>query len=176
MNKQVYVGLKAVYGTPMTRGAYNRLRGWDVPTDENPDDAGYLVEYVDGGKPNHPDYSGYISWSPADVFERAYKSTEGLSFGIAIEMLKQGHKVARAGWNGRGMWLVLVNGRKDVELQEGSVYQKATGLDKCEILPHIDMWTVNSEGRRAMLCGWVASQTDILSDDWYVLDATNGGV
>lgn len=44
MNKQVYVGLKAVYGTPMTRGEYNRLRGWDVPKEENPDDAGYLVE------------------------------------------------------------------------------------------------------------------------------------
>jgi hypothetical protein len=48
----------------MTRGAYNAYRGWTVPEDENPDDAGYLVEYPDGGTPNHDMHTGYISWSP----------------------------------------------------------------------------------------------------------------
>lgn len=69
---KVYQGTKKVNAQPMTRGEYNKLRGWDVPKDENPDDEGYLVEYLDGGKANVPGYDGYVSWSPRDVFERAY--------------------------------------------------------------------------------------------------------
>ena len=49
----------------------------------------------------------------------------------------------------------------------------STGMDNdgtIEILPHIDMWTTNSEGRRAMLCGWLASQTDMLSEDWMIAE------
>lgn len=48
---------------------------------------------------------------------------------------------------------------------EGSIY-KNHGVDECEILPHFDMFTVNADGRRAMLCGWAASQTDIIANDW----------
>lgn len=170
-----YIGVKLINATPMTRQAYNDLRGWALPTDENGADEGYLVEYVDGGQANHKDFKGYISWSPKDVFDRAYKPTEGLTFGLAIEALKQGRKVTRAGWNGRGMWLVLVPGRKDVQVQEGTPYGNAlkgnadVSHDQIEILPHIDMWTVNAHGRRAMLPGWLASQTDMLADDWMVV-------
>lgn len=92
-----------------------------------------------------------------------------MDFGDAIRALKAGHKVARQGWNGKGMWLVLVAGTAQVTLVEGSPYQKALGQAKCEILPHIDMWTVNAEGRRAMLPGWLASQTDMLAEDWVVV-------
>lgn len=63
---------KVVRAAPMNRTDYNKLRGWEVPADENPADAGYLVEYIDGGPANHPDYQGYISWSPAAVFESGY--------------------------------------------------------------------------------------------------------
>lgn len=70
---QTYIGTKTIKASPMTRGDYNVLRGWELPADENGADAGFLVEYVDGGKANHPDFAGYVSWSPADVFERAYK-------------------------------------------------------------------------------------------------------
>lgn len=69
---KLYEGTKRVYARPMTRAEYNAYRGWEVPADENPNDEGYLVEYVDGGKSNHPDHAGYISWSPKEVFERAY--------------------------------------------------------------------------------------------------------
>lgn len=163
-----YIGVKQINAMPMTREEYNEFRGWQVPQDENPDDAGYLVEYVDGGQSNHTDFAGYISWSPKDVFERAYRVTEGMTFGLAIEALKQGSKVARSGWNGKGMWLVLVPGTKAVNFTEGSPYMKA-GLTHGEILPHIDMYTVNAEGRRAMLPGWIASQTDMLAEDWVVI-------
>src|SRR5690554_6486631 len=71
---QKYIGTKTINAQPMSRQEYNDLRGWPVPADENPADEGYLVEYIDGGQANHPDYAGYISWSPKEVFERAYQA------------------------------------------------------------------------------------------------------
>ena len=68
----LYIGVKVIKAKPMSRKEYNDLRGWIVPADENPDDTGYLVEYVDGGAGNVPGFKGYVSWSPTDVFERAY--------------------------------------------------------------------------------------------------------
>lgn len=165
-----YIGTKLINAKPMNRAEYNALRGWAVPADENPDDAGYLVEYIDGGKANHPDFAGYISWSPADVFDRAYRPVVGMSFGDAIAALKAGQKVARTGWNGKGMWLILVAGTPNAALREGTPYREALGQESCEILPHIDMWTTNAEGRRAMLPGWLASQTDMLADDWQIVE------
>lgn len=91
-------------------------------------------------------------------------------FGAAIDHLKAGRKVAREGWNGKGMWLVMVPGTPTAQLREGTPYRDATGLDACEILPHIDMWTTNAHGRRAMLPGWLASQSDMLATDWVLVD------
>ena len=65
---------KEVYANPMTRQEYNDYRGWVLDSDEDGSDEGYLVEYVDGGKPNHLDHKGYISWSPKDVFEKGYSN------------------------------------------------------------------------------------------------------
>lgn len=74
-----YTCHKRVRAKLMTRGAYNKLRGWTVPDDENPDDDGYLVEYIDGGQANVPGFMGYVSWSPTDVFERGYTEDAGPS-------------------------------------------------------------------------------------------------
>lgn len=167
---QLYYGTKQLKASIMTLGDYNSLRGWDMPENEDPNSQGYLVEYMDGGKSNHPDYENYISWSPKDVFEKSYQPTDAMSFGHAIEALKSGKKVSRSGWNGRGMFLVLIEGTKNAQLRDGTPYQEATGLEECEILPHIDMWTVNSSGRQAMLCGWAASVTDVLSNDWCIVE------
>lgn len=67
-----YICHKVVNAVPMTRLAYNDLRGWALPADECGGDEGFLVEYLDGGAANHPAYAGYISWSPAAVFLRGY--------------------------------------------------------------------------------------------------------
>ena len=170
---KTFIGTKMILARPMGRGEYNTYRGWEIPADENPLDEGFLVEYPDGGKSNHLAHSGYISWSPKDVFERAYRPCSGMDFGNALNSLKLGMKVARAGWNGKGMWLVLVPGTPNAELREGTPYRTALGQESCEILPHIDMWTVNAEGRRAMLPGWVASQTDMLAEDWLVIEGAH---
>ena len=67
-----YVGTKVIHAVPMTRLEYNIYRGWELPKNENGDDNGYLVEYADGGAPNVAGHTGYVSWSPQGVFEKAY--------------------------------------------------------------------------------------------------------
>jgi hypothetical protein len=167
-----YLGTKLVRARPMTRLAYNALRGWEVPVDENPADEGYLVEYVDGGKSNHPDFKGYISWSPKDVFERAYQlCTAGHDFGWALHALKHGLKVQRAGWNSKGMWIALsCKGTREVPAQAfwappNREYAESNG-GVATVLPVITMKTATGE----ILLGWLASQTDMLADDWQLVE------
>ena len=69
-----YIGAVLVTAKPMTRQAYNDLRGWEVPSNENPSDEGYLVESHDAGQANVAGFNGYVSWSPKDVFERVYRA------------------------------------------------------------------------------------------------------
>lgn len=75
-NMPLYQGKKDIYAKPMSLGEYNKLRCWYMPEDQDPATEGYLLEYKEGGKANHPDFEGYISWSPKDVFEGSYKTTE----------------------------------------------------------------------------------------------------
>lgn len=175
---QKYIGTKTINAQPMSRQEYNDLRGWTIPADENPADEGYLVEYIDGGQANHPDYAGYIIWFPKEVFERAYRPTTDMTFGDALVMLKEGKRVSRAGWNGKGMWIVLMTGMslpsyntQGTERKVNDRTAKWIGEDTpLETLPYIAMWTVNADGRRAWLPGWLASQTDMLAEDWMMLD------
>ena len=69
--KQSYIGVKVVDGTPMNRQEYNDYRGWTLPSDEDGADEGYLVEYHNGSPGNHPDHKGYISWSPKEQFDNS---------------------------------------------------------------------------------------------------------
>lgn len=169
---RTYIGTKLIQAWVMTRAAYNTYRGWTLPENENGEDGGYLVEYLDGGKPNDQRHVGYISWSPKEQFDNAYRPCEAMTFGLALEALKRGQRVARAGWNGKGMWLLLVGGTPTAVLREGTPYANALGpeIGSCEILPHIDMWTTNASGRRAMLPGWLASQSDMLAEDWLIVE------
>lgn len=159
-----YIGVKVINAKPMTRLEYNCFRGWDVPADENPDDEGFLVEYTDGGKANTKEFEGYVSWSPKEVFEKAYFETDGLTFGLAIEAMKMGFKVSRSGWNGKGMFVYYVGddhypaksaAAKNFYGENGFVPYRA----------YIAMKTVDD-----VVVPWVASQTDLLADDWSVVE------
>lgn len=83
-------------------------------------------------------------------------------FGKAIDALKRGFKVSRKGWNGKGMFLVYVPGTVDAKLNEGTPYEKALKSNIVTINPHIDMLTATGEFQP----GWLASQTDMLAEDW----------
>lgn len=162
---QTYIGTKIIKARPMTRAEYNVYRGWELPADENGEDEGMLVEYIDGGQANHPLHDGYISWSPADVFARAYRTVENMTFGHAIEALKAGQRVARAGWNGRGMWLTLIQPKDDLtpHRREYAVFGMVSEVGPC--LPWIGMKTADNK-----FVPWLASQTDMLSEDWLIVE------
>lgn len=74
------------------------------------------------------------------------------TFGDAIWALKKGERVARSGWNGKGMWLLLVEPEGENEL----------GI---EMLPWIGMKTADEK-----FVPWLASQTDVLAEDWVILN------
>jgi hypothetical protein len=169
---KLHFGTKQIMAKPMSRQAYNDYRGWQLPDDEDGADDGYLVEYVDGGDSNHPDHKGYISWSPDAVFHRAYKASGDMNFGHAIEAMKAGHKVARAGWNGKGMWVAISgpNGPREIAFENfwskhASEYARLNG-GSAAVLPCIIMKTATGE----ILMGWLASQTDMLAEDWGIVE------
>lgn len=92
-------------------------------------------------------------------------STDGLTFGQAIEKLKQGRKVARKGWNGRGMFLWLKPaGTIKAEWCKDPMLKVIVEKNGGEIaaLGSICMLTAQNE----IVSGWVASQADMLSEDW----------
>lgn len=158
-----FIGTKLINATPMTRLAYNDFRGWTLPENERGDDEGYLVEYVDGGAPNTEQYAGYVSWSPKEQFDNAYRFCTGLNFGLAIEAMKLGKKVCREGWNGKGMFLFLVDGSTFAVNRKPLLGIYAEG-HIINYRPHIDMKTVDDQ-----IVPWVASQSDILADDWVIV-------
>jgi hypothetical protein len=107
------------------------------------------------------------------VFEKYYRPVDGMTFGEAIEALKKGLKVARRGWNGKGMFLwlkpaVVVKAEwcKDEKLKE---LVEANG-GELPALGTICMYTHDSTGRRAILTGWLASQSDMLLEDWEIVE------
>lgn len=84
------------------------------------------------------------------------KTAENLSFSQAIEELKKGRKITRTGWNGKGMFLCFV-GSKDWDIDE-NVHGTSVFL-----APWIAMKTADGK-----LVPWIASQTDVLADDWKI--------
>lgn len=157
-----YIGVKLINAKPMTRAEYNTFRGWQLPADEDGSDNGFLVEYLDGGKANTDQYQGYVSWSPASVFNNAYGPTDGMTFGLAVEAMKKGKTITRAGWNGKGMFLFVIQGSNDIAKLHG--YGFGEMLNEPTFRDAIFMKTVDNQ-----LVPWTASQTDILANDWSIV-------
>lgn len=165
MEMKPCIGTKLVDARKMTRGEYNQYRGWQIPADEDPAEPGYLIEYKDGGKPNDSRHNGYISWTPASVFEQSYRSANALTFGMAVEAMKAGHRVTRVGWNGKGMYLYLVGpGRYPPSTPAGRAISERYKDGLVPYRPYIAMLTVDGD-----VVPWTASQTDVLAEDWTVL-------
>lgn len=99
-------------------------------------------------------------------FYRTYADKQ-FGFELALKFLKSGYRVARRGWDGKGMWLVLQKGYPDgipinkntadaTDIAEGTV---------CRFLPYLMMKTADND---ATFVPWLASQTDLLSEDWII--------
>lgn len=89
---------------------------------------------------------------------------ELFSFAKAIDLIKSGKKLARGGWNGKDMFVFLVNGSRFTVNRAplNLIYPEGTEID---YRSHIDMRTADGS-----IVPWVASQTDLLADDWYLLN------
>ncbi len=93
-------------------------------------------------------------------------NAENLNFGQAIELMKQGKKLARKGWNGKGMFLyhVPANSYPASRNLQGTM----KGVFKDDLVPYgayIAMKTAQDN-----VIPWLASQTDILADDWQIVE------
>ncbi len=166
---KLHIGTKIILATAMMRIEYNEYRGWQLPEDEKhlADECGFLVEYVDGGNANHPDHKGYISWSPKDVFDNAYKASGEMSFGMAIEAAKRGYKVARVGWNGSGMFAYLMDGYPEgVPANEETARKLGMSIgDDVKIRPYWALKTAQND-----IAMWTPSGSDSLADDWVIVE------
>lgn len=113
-------------------------------------DMGYRVRYPDG----------YESWSPQDVFEEAYLPTDGMNFGLAIEAARKGNRIARKGWNGKGQY---------VQLASGISYKTSDGNTVNVEHEAIGNQALAFVGTSGVQMGWLASQADMLADDWEIV-------
>ncbi len=105
-----------------------------------------------------------------------------MTFGDALEAAKQGKKIQRAGWNGKGMWVAFTPGSEisPADARHGSSRLLANEIlaalpagvstasqveARLRICPHLDMRAADG----SLVVGWLASQTDMLAEDWTVL-------
>lgn len=90
-------------------------------------------------------------------------------FGEAIKLAKAGERVARSGWNGKGMWIAFSPGTVDLPTDKFCGFQNRRYADKnggkATVLPCLTMKTATGE----ILMGWLASQTDLLAEDWEIV-------
>ena len=91
-----------------------------------------------------------------------------MNFSEAMEALKEGKKVARKGWNGKGMFIFLTpeshvpySKLKD-HVQRHLITHPES---RVKINAHIDMKAADD----SLVIGWLASQTDMLAEDWEIV-------
>ena len=143
---QKYIGTKIIEAEP--------CKAWKDTKLHKAGEDGYKVRYPDG----------YESWSPKDVFNEAYRPTDCMNFGLAIEAAKKGAKITRRGWNGKGMFLYYVpEGRYPARTDAAKSI--ATEDGKVDYGAYIAMKTAQGN-----VVPWLASQTDVLADDWEVVE------
>lgn len=151
-----FIGIRVVDAKPMSRLEYNDYRRWILPTDEDGSDEGFLTD----------DGYGHIQWIPAETFIRDFQPMTGMSFGHAIEAMKVGYKVARAGWNGKNMFIVYQKGYPD-GIPCNAQTAKAFGINEGDLFkcrPYFQLRC--ADGSHQM---WQPSVSDCLEKDWMVI-------
>ena len=162
-----YIGTKIVDAKPMSLHQfidYNSSKnGSEFVSHKDENAPGYMVVYEDG----------YVSWSPMKAFEDACRRTDAMNFGLAIEAMKKGHRVCRAGWNGKDMFIFE---RQGFTANQGeNTYDNRYGAGVQKFLldqPSVTFTSVLCmfTAQRTVVTGWLASQTDMLADDWVLVE------
>ena len=121
----------------------------------NPDDVMFTLENIAAD-----------DWQKCgEAIDEAKKAT--MSFGSALRALKDGKKVARKGWNGKGMylWLVPESNVKKEWCHDKGLLEAFGDKDEIHCNGHIRMYCADG----SITSGWLASQVDMLSEDWVVV-------
>ena len=84
-------------------------------------------------------------------------------FDEALRRLREGRRLTRLGWNGKGMWVYLVPGSR-FKVNRAPLKEVLPEGAEVEYRPHIDM--KYADGTFGV---WLASQSDILADDWCIV-------
>lgn len=158
-----YLGVKIVEAEAMDQKA--AMEKVCRPYEPHEEQNGYLVRYPDG----------YESWCPKEQFEEANRPIDGLTFGHAIEAAKKGRKIARRGWNGKNMFVVYMpplqlppyntqGTARKVNDRTAKFIGEDAPLD-CQ--PYFAMYNAQQQ----WIPGWLASQSDMLADDWEVIES-----
>lgn len=82
---------------------------------------------------------------------------EVMDFGVALMNLKEGHRVARKGWNGKGIFIAMQYPDENSKMTQPYIYIDTTGLQ-----------TENPDAPKCIV-PWLASQTDLIAEDWVIL-------
>lgn len=167
-----YIGTKEVKAMPMTLGEFIKTSGRNPYANDGKmhgdNEEGYLVEYADG----------YQSWSPKEVFEKAYREikdeAESMSFGDAIEILKQGGAIRRKGWNGKGLFVlkqVPAHIEADVIPKMQSLPQRAKDLilKGKRFIDYTSQCLIYNEAT-GRADSWVPSISDVFAEDWEIVE------
>ena len=94
--------------------------------------------------------------------ENRKQSRSGLSFSAALDALKSGAKVARKGWNGKGMFLLLAD---EIDFHTPANLENFQNLEGELVLPALVMKTADNH----FAVGWLASQADLFAEDWFIV-------
>lgn len=152
VEREIYITNKVVEVEEMSRLEYVLSRGWELPEDEEhlKDERVYKVMYLDG----------YISMCPKDKFLEDARKLDKLDFGLALLLMKKGFRVAREGWNGKGMFVYLVTGG-NYPVQMGAIKEYANEQGTVKYNPYMAIKNVNNS-----ISTWVPSVNDCLAEDW----------
>lgn len=146
-----YIGMEAVHAKAESRvNGKTWSAGEEIPSGAKLE-RGYRIMHADG----------HESWLPIDAFEKVYRPADGLTFGLAIEAMKKGLKVRRRGWNGKNQY---------IELASGISYKNPEGIVVNAQHDAIGNQAVAFCGTSGVQMGWLASQADMLSEDWEVVE------
>lgn len=142
--------MKTYIGTKVVKAEY--CKAWKEMGNHHLGEDGYKVTYPDG----------YISWGPKMVFEKAYHELNSkMTFSQALDAMKTGHKVAREGWNGKNQHIEIIDSIS-YKNHQGEIVNA-----KHETMGNQAIAFVGTQGIQV---GWLASQSDLLSHDWIIVD------
>lgn len=158
----LHYGTKAVWARPMILNEYNRYQKQGISTNQELEIEGCLVEYIDGGKPNHLGHENYISWLPESVFAKSYKADGKLPFSAALVAMKAGKRVWRKSWKEEYVYYVPPGKYPASRNSNNTMAEDFPGG-----VPYTGY--IAKKTYDGYVTPWVPTQEDMIQSDWSII-------